>query len=180
MKDVGLADLAATFAVISLTAVGGANATIPELHREIVDHLNWIDDAHFAALIALAQAAPGPNVLIVSLIGWHVAGPAGLGVATLAMNLPSSALAWLAGRSILRNGQSAFVILAKRALAPIAVALILASGFVMAQVADRGFLTFGVTVGTAVLVFVTRRNPLWGIAAGAVLGLAAGRLGLPL
>ncbi|MGO9007133.1 MAG: chromate transporter [Beijerinckiaceae bacterium] len=178
MKESILAHLAATFAVISLVAIGGANATIPEIHRQVVDHLHWLDDAGFAELIAVAQAAPGPNVIIVSLIGWHVAGPAGLAVATLAMIAPSSGLAFLAGRSSLRYGENDFVRLAKQALAPIAVALILASGAVMAQVADHGVLTVALTLGMTLLVFFTRLNPLWGIAAGAVLGLIAGRLGV--
>ncbi|MGP0061067.1 MAG: chromate transporter [Beijerinckiaceae bacterium] len=178
MKGSILLELATTFAVISLVAIGGANATIPEIHRQIVEQLHWIDDAGFAELIAVAQAAPGPNVIIVSLIGWHVAGPAGLAVATLAMIAPSSSLAFLAGRSILRYGQNDFVSLAKRALAPIAVGLIAASGAVMAQVADHGFLTLGVTLAMTLLVFFTRLNPLWGIAGGAALGLIAGRLGV--
>jgi chromate transporter len=178
MKDSLLFELAATFAVISLVAVGGANATVPEIHRQIVENLHWMDDAGFAELIAVAQAAPGPNVIIVSLIGWHLAGPAGLAVTTLAMIVPSSGLAFLAGRSILRYGQNNFLKLAKRALAPIAVGLIAASGAVMAQVADHGFLTLAVTLAMTLLVFFTRLNPLWGIAAGAALGLFAGRLGV--
>jgi chromate transporter len=177
MKDSVLLDLAATFAVISLVAIGGANATVPEIHRQVVENLHWMDDAGFAELIAVAQAAPGPNVIIVSLIGWHLAGPAGLAVATLAMIVPSSGLAFLAGRSILRYGQNDFLKLAKRALAPIAIGLIAASGTVMAQVADHGFLTLAVTLAMTLLVFFTRLNPLWGIAAGAVFGLVAGRLG---
>jgi chromate transporter len=178
MKESILLELATTFAIISLVAIGGANATIPEIHRQIVEQLHWIDDAGFAELIAVAQAAPGPNVIIVSLIGWHMAGPAGLAVATLAMIAPSSSLAFLAGRSILRYGQNEFVRLAKQALAPIAVGLIAASGAVMAQVADHGFLTLSVTLAMTLLVFFTRLNPLWGIAAGAMLGLFAGRLGV--
>lgn len=178
MNDTVLPELAVTFAVISLVAIGGANATIPEIHRQIVEHLHWLDDARFAELIAVAQAAPGPNVIIVSLIGWYLAGPAGLTVATLAMIVPSSGIAFLAGRSILHYGETGFVKIAKRALAPLAVGLILASGAVMAQVADHAFLTLAISVGMTLLVFFSRLNPLWGIAAGALLGLVAGRFGL--
>jgi chromate transporter len=178
MKPSILPDLATTFAIISLIAIGGANATVPEIHRQIVDTLHWMDNAGFAELIAVAQIAPGPNVIIVSLIGWHLAGAAGLAVATLAMIVPSSALAFVAGRTIARHGQNAFVKLAKRALAPIAVGLILASGAVMAQIADKGLLTLAVTLGMTAMVFFSRLNPLWGIVAGALLGLCAGRLGM--
>jgi chromate transporter len=177
MKAAILPDLASTFAVISLIAIGGANAAIPEIHRHIVDSLHLLDNAAFAQLIALAQVAPGPNVMIVSLIGWHLAGPSGLSVATFAMVAPSSTLALVAGRWIAQHGESRFIKLATRALAPIAVGLILASGAVMAQVAAKSFLTLAVTLGMTLLVFFTRLNPLWGIATGAVLGLCAGRLG---
>lgn len=178
MKEVSLAEIAVTFAILSLMAIGGANATLPEIHRQIVNQLHWVDDATFAELIAVSQAAPGPNILIVSLIGWHVAGAAGLVAATLAMNAPSSLLAWLAGRSLSRLGKSEIVRLTKRALAPIAVALILASGLIMAEVADHASLTLAATLVMTVLVFFTRLNPLWGIAAGGLLGLVAGRIGI--
>ena len=178
MKASALPDLAGTFAMLSLMAIGGANATIPEIHRQVVDHLHWTTDAGFAELVAVAQAAPGPNVILVSLIGWQVAGPAGLAVATVAMNLPSSLLAFLAGRSLARLDQSHVVRLAKRAFAPIAVALILAGGVVMARIADRTALTLAVTLGMTGLVFYTRVNPLWGIATAALAGIVAGRIGV--
>jgi chromate transporter len=178
MKETSLSEIGATFAILSLMAIGGANATLPEIHRQIVTGLHWLDDPTFAELIAVAQAAPGPNILIVSLIGWHVAGFAGLCVATVAMNAPSSIVAWLAGRTLRRLGESESVALLKRALAPIAVALILASGLVMAEVADHASLTLAVTLVMTVLVFFTRLNPLWGIAAGGLLGFVAGRIGI--
>ncbi|HXM71201.1 MAG TPA: chromate transporter, partial [Thermoanaerobaculia bacterium] len=89
---ISLWQIAATFASLSLVAIGGANAIMPDIHHRIVDVLGWMNDTTFANLFAIAQTAPGPNVLIVSLIGWHVAGLAGLAVATLAMILPSSLL----------------------------------------------------------------------------------------
>ena len=177
MKEAPLGEIGATFAILSLMAIGGANATLPEIHRQIVSELHWLDDPTFAELIAVSQAAPGPNILIVSLIGWHVAGLGGLAIATLAMNAPSSLVAWFAGRWLSRLGESVIVTLLKRALAPIAVALILASGLIMAKVADHTFLTLVMTLVMTVLVFFTRLNPLFGIAAGGLLGFIAGRVG---
>lgn len=178
MKGALLIEIARIFAGISLVAIGGANATVPEIHRQIVEHLHWMDDRTFADLIGVAQAAPGPNVILVSLIGWHMAGPLGLGMATLAMVAPSSCLAFIAGRALQLQAENRFWQLAKKVLAPIAVGLILASGAVMARAADRGLLTVAATLGMTLLTFRTRLNPLFGIAAGAILGIVAGRLGL--
>ena len=173
MKTQLLIEIARIFSGISLVAIGGANAAVPEIHRQIVDHLHWMDDRTFADLIGVAQAAPGPNVMIVSMIGWHMAGPLGLAVATAAMVVPSAGLAFLAGRALRRHADDAFWALARKALAPIAIGLILASGAVMARAADRGVLTVAATLGMTLVVFRTRLNPLFGIAAGAILGVVA-------
>jgi len=74
---------------MSLFAAGGANAAIPEMHRVAVDVQNWMTDKQFADVFAISQMAPGPNVLIVTLIGYSVAGVAGALVATLAMCGPT-------------------------------------------------------------------------------------------
>ncbi|MHB8886761.1 MAG: chromate transporter [Methylovirgula sp.] len=178
MKTHLLAQIARIFSGLSLVAIGGANATVPEIHRQIVGHLHWMNDQTFANLIGLAQAAPGPNVIVVSMIGWHMAGLMGLAVATLAMVVPSSCLALFAGRILRRHDDNRFWQLARKVLAPIAVGLILASGAVMARAADHGALTVAATLGMTIVVFRTRLNPLLGVVAGAILGVVAGRLGL--
>lgn len=166
------------FAGISLVAIGGANAVVPEIHRQVVDQLHWMDDRTFINLIGVAQVAPGPNVMIISLIGWHMAGAAGLALATLAVVLPSSILAFGAGRLARAHDERRLWRLAKLVLAPMAVGLILASGAVMARAADRGALTIALTAAMTVLVLRTRLNPLIGLAAAAVFGICAGRFGL--
>lgn len=173
-----LAQLGLTFSLLSLTAIGGANATLPEIHREIVGALRLMDDATFVKLVAIAQAAPGPNVMVASVIGWQVAGLGGLCVATLAMILPSSLLALGAGRTMMAFSSSRAMAVLRRALAPIAVGLMLSSGLVMARAADHGGLTLALTAGMTLVTAFTRLNPLCGIAAGAILGVASGRLGL--
>lgn len=172
--------LAATFALLSVGAVGGANATLPELRRQMVDVQHLMDDQTFANLVALAQAAPGPNVMAMSLMGWHVAGYAGLAVATLGMIGPSSAIAFAVERALSRRPDHALVLLVKRSLAPIAVGLMAASGLVLAQAADSGALTLALTAGMSLLCGWTRINPLFGIAAGASLGLAASLFSFPI
>lgn len=173
MKDDLLGQMALTFASVSLVAVGGANAVMPEIHRQVVDQMHWMDGATFANLFAVAQAAPGPNVLFVSLIGWHLAGLAGLVVATLAILLPSGLLAFAAGRIVNRLTGNPVMQVVKSGLVPIAVGLILASGLVMSRAADHDVLTIAVTLGTAAFVFFREKSPLWPLAGGAVLGVAA-------
>lgn len=178
MKAQLLIQMARFFSGISLAAIGGATATVPEIHRQIVDHLHWMNNRTFVELIGVAQAAPGPNVIVVSMIGWHMAGLFGLVVATLAMVVPSSCIAFFAGRALRRHADNTLWQLTRNVLAPIAVGLILASGAVMAHAADRGVLTVVATLGMTFLVFRTRLNPLFGIAAAAILGVLAGRMGL--
>ncbi|WP_036257441.1 chromate transporter [Methylocapsa aurea] len=175
-----LGQIGLTFSVMSLAAVGGANATLPEIHREVVGALHLMDDATFARLVTIAQTAPGPNVLVASAIGLHLAGLGGLCVATLAMILPSSLVALGAGRTMRHFSSSRAILVLKKSLAPIAIGLMLASGLIMARAADRGGLTIAITAGMTLVIAFTRLNPLWGIATGAILGLACGRLGLSL
>ena len=83
------------FALLSFVAFGGATALLPEMHRVVVENHQWLDDTTFTHLYAIAQAAPGPNVLVVTLIGWEIAGLAGALAATLAMCLPMSIVIYL-------------------------------------------------------------------------------------
>ena len=97
--------LAWTFGVMSLFAVGGANSAIPEMHRVAVDVQHWMTDKQFADVFAISQLSPGPNVLIVTLIGYSVAGVAGALTATLAMCGPTAILAYYVSRLLGRHRQ---------------------------------------------------------------------------
>ena len=81
--------LISIFAMCSVIAVGGANSTVPEMHRQVVDVHQWMGDRTFSELFAIAQAAPGPNAVFVSLLGQYVAGIPGALVAIAAMCAPS-------------------------------------------------------------------------------------------
>jgi chromate transporter len=118
--------------------------------------------------------------MIVSLVGWRMAGLAGLLVATLAMLAPSSLLAYGVARFWSRSAGASWVLKAQAAVAPIAVGLILASGVVLARTADQGVVTWLITGGVTALLVFTRRSPLWGLATGAVVAILAGRLGWPM
>jgi chromate transporter len=170
-----LVQLGILVTLLSLLAFGGANAIVPELHRQLVDVMRAMSDADFTNLFALAQTAPGPNVLILPLVGWRLAGAAGLAVASLATVLPTSALALVTGRILSRAGDSRFLKALRAGLVPLAIGLILASGFVLARAADRGAPSIAITVLGALALVFTRVNPIWVMAAAAATGVA-GRL----
>ncbi len=162
--------LAIGFLSISLIAVGGGIAVVPEMNRLSVEVHGWMSDARFAQLFALAQAAPGPNVLVVGLIGWQVAGFAGMLVATTAMTVPAGLLAFGFFRMRTRLAGSRGLRLVEKGLVPIAVGLILASGIILGQAAASGWVAVVLTVGSSLFVWRTDHSPLWVLGAGAVAG----------
>jgi chromate transporter len=162
--------LAATFAGLSLIAVGGGIAIVPEMNRLAVEVHGWMSDAHFAQLFALAQAAPGPNIIVVGLIGWHVAGLPGLAVAMGAITTPAALLAYGFTRFRRRLAGRAWLRVVEQGLVPVAVGLILATGLILGDAASRGPLSVGLILASTLFVWLTRASPLWVLAAGAVAG----------
>jgi chromate transporter len=156
-----LVQLALHFALLSLIAVGGANAVVPEMHRWLVETEGWISGSEFADLYAIAQAAPGPNVLIVTLLGWKLAGLAGAVVATLAICAPSGLLTYGVGRVWQRWRGTPWRAAVQAGMAPLTIGLILATGYILARAADHGWAGVAVTTATGLLVLTTRVHPLW-------------------
>jgi chromate transporter len=164
--------LALTFATMSLFAVGGANSAIPEMHRIAVDVQHWLTDKQFTDVYAIAQLSPGPNVLIVTLIGYSVAGLLGALVATLAMCVPTAILALIVSRFLNRASEARWPGIVQAALVPLSIGLMGASGFILARTSDQTVVAALVTIGAAVLASVTKLNPLWMLVAGGALGFA--------
>ena len=173
--------LATHFAVLSLLAVGGAIATAPDMHRFLVTDRMWLTDAQFNSGIALAQVAPGPNVLFVALLGWNVGLNAGgyptallgLLVAMLAVLLPSSVLTYLAARWATRNRELRAVRAFKLGVAPIIVALLVATGWLLSAAHGdlaRDWRLWLVTAASALIVWRSGIHLLWLLGTGALLG----------
>ena len=161
-----------TFGLMSLFAVGGANAAIPEMHRIAGDVQHWLTDKQFTDVFAISQLSPGPNVLIVTLIGYSVAGIAGALVATLAMCVPTAVLAFYASHLLTRSSHSRWPAIIQAALVPLSIGLMGASGLVLALSSDRTWIAGLVIAAVAALAFATRLNPLWLLLAGGILGFA--------
>jgi chromate transporter len=161
-----------TFGLMSLFAVGGANAAIPEMQRIAVDVRHWMTDKQFSDIYAISQLSPGPNVLIVTLIGYAVAGIAGAVAATLAMCVPTAVLAYGVSRLMARQSSSRWPAIIQAALVPLSIGLMGAGALILAQTTDRGLVATLVTVLAAVLAFATRLNPFWMFLAGGILGFA--------
>jgi chromate transporter len=165
-----LLPLALQFAMLSLIAVGGANTVIPEMHRFLVESKGWVSDSEFADLFAIAQAAPGPNVLIVCLLGWKVAGLAGALVTTAAICGPSGLLTYGVSQVWHRFRGAPWRAAVQAGLAPLTVGLILASGYILARAADQNLAGAAVTGATVVLVLTTKLHPLWILGSAGMLG----------
>jgi chromate transporter len=161
-----------TFGLMSLFAVGGANAAIPEMQRIAVDVRHWMTDKQFSDIYAISQLSPGPNVLIVTLIGYAVAGIAGAVAATFAMCVPTAVLAYGVSRLMARQSSSRWPAIIQAALVPLSIGLMGAGALILARTTDRGLVATVVTVLAAVLAFATRLNPFWMFLAGGILGFA--------
>jgi chromate transporter len=169
------------FLSLSLLSVGGAITTAPDMHRYLVDRQHWLTDPQFSASIAIAQAAPGPNVLFVALLGWNVglnAGGvpmalAGLLVTMVGIMLPSTTLTYLAARWGHKNRDLRAVRAFKQGMAPIVIALLIATGWILATASGyslRHWPLWAVALVTALIVWRTRLHLLWLLGAGAALG----------
>ncbi|MES2205920.1 MAG: chromate transporter [Pseudomonadota bacterium] len=158
------------FLSLSLMAIGGANVVIPDMHRQFIDIWHWMSSKEFVSLVALSQAAPGPNVLIVSLLGWKVAGIKGALVATAGMCIPSSLLTFFFSKCWNRFQQNLWREVVQTGLVYVTVGLILASSYVLTRSADHSWIAYGVTGITVLLMLTTRIHPLWLLAVAGVLG----------
>ncbi|WP_291009200.1 chromate transporter [Hydrogenophaga sp.] len=177
------------FASLSLLAVGGAITTAPDMHRYLVTQQAWLSDAQFTASIALSQAAPGPNVLFIALLGWNLGLNAGGGAAAgwlawglallgvvvsmTATLLPSSVLTYTATRWAHQHRERRTVRAFKAGMAPIVIALLIATGWLLTAAHDQptsDWPLYLLTAAATLLVWRTRIHLLWLIGAGALLG----------
>jgi chromate transporter len=165
-----LAELAVVYAQLSLLAFGGANAALPEMQRQVVEVRHWMSAHEFAALFALAQAAPGPNMMVVSLIGWRVAGFWGALVTTGAVAAPSSILTFLVSGVWFRFKDAGWRKALQAGLQPVTAGLIMASAVLLIESTVADWTTAAVTVVAAALFLFTKLHPMLILGGAAVIG----------
>lgn len=158
------------FALLSLVSMGGMPSVMPEMQRVVVDVQGWMSAAEFTQLFAIAQAAPGPNVLVTALIGWKVAGPAGGMVALGAFCGPAAVLAYSIGGFWDRMRDAPWRKVFQRALVPITIGFIISGGYVLATPGGPEWRAALIAGAAAVLLLATRLNPLLILLGGGVLG----------
>jgi chromate transporter len=169
-----LAELALVYGQMSLLAFGGANSVIPEMQRQVVDVHHWMTPHEFASLYALAQAAPGPNMMVVSLIGWRVAGFWGALVTTGAIAVPSSILTLLVSGAWYRFKNAPWRRAVQAGLVPVTAGLIMASAALLIRGTTVDWTAAGVTIVATALFMMNKLHPLLILAIAA----AAGAVGL--
>lgn len=178
------------YLLLSLLSISGAITTVPDMHRYLVAQHGWLTEAQFSSSVAIAQAAPGPNVLFVALMGWNVglnagggigAGPGawmlgllGLMVTMVGIMLPSTTLTYLATRWGHRNRDKRGVRAFKQGMAPVVVGLLIATGWVLAAGNHSGdapaWHLWLLSAVATLVVWRTRIHLLWLLGAGALLG----------
>ena len=162
------------FLMLSLLAIGGAITTAPEMHRWLVGEQHWLTDTQFSSSIAIAQAAPGPNVLFVAVLGWNVAGLNGALAAMAGIMLPSTTLVLAATRWARSNKESLGVRAFTAGMAPLALGLLVATGWLLAEPFVRShehrLATLALIAATIALTLKTRLALVWLVLGGGVLG----------
>ncbi|MCE9661608.1 MAG: chromate transporter [Burkholderiales bacterium] len=174
LSSADLLGLFVHFLVLSLFAVGGAITTAPDMHRYIVDEHHWISDAQFTSSIAIAQAAPGPNVLFVATLGWSVAGPLGALVTMVGTLLPSTVLTLAVARWGASRKESRGVRAFTTGLTPLTIGLLVATGWLLAAPyatdSTHALGTIALVVVSVGVMVRTRLSPMWLVGLGALVG----------
>ena len=170
--------LAAMFATLSLLSIGGGNAILPEMHLQAVKGHHWMTDSQFADIFSISQAAPGPSILIVTLVGYGaglsvggvLGGIIGGVVATVAMLIPAATLVYVLTLFWQKAQKSRLRHAVEKGFAPLTVGLILASSLVMGKAADHDWRAYLLTAACTAIFLFTKTNPLIVVAAAGLIG----------
>ena len=160
------------FLALWCVAVGGPSAILPDIHRYVVEVHHLLTDREFAEIYTLAQVAPGPNVMYVTLIGWHLAGWAGAAATTIPLLVPATTLTLLVGHFNERYPNAPIGRAIRRGLMPITIGLMFASATILMRAVNHDWRGYLVTLLTVAVALRKSWNPLWLLAAGALAGVA--------
>ena len=169
-----LISLAWVFALLSILAVGGGTAVLPEMQRMTVGQFHWVTDKQFRDIYSLGQVAPGPNMLMVMVIGYRVAGYLGSAIVAFAFFVPDCILTLFANRMWLRFSDSPWRLAIQRGMAPIAIGLMLAGTYSIARLSIHNWLSLGIAAATMSVLMWRRVNPLLLISVAGILYVVFG------
>ena len=162
------------FGLLSLLAIGGAITTAPDMQRYVVGKQGWLSDAQFTSSVAIAQAAPGPNLLFVAVVGWNIAGLAGVAATLAGSLLPSTTLALAASRYGDKRRESRAMRAFSAGMAPLTLGLLLATGWVLTAPVRDSWGALLLVPFTVLMLVKTKISPIWLVAVGAVVGALGG------
>ena len=167
MRNVTVA-LITLFVPLSLASVGGGQTLVAEIHRQVVSNYHWLTESQFVDAFAISRMAPGPGTLLVTLIGWHVAGAWGAFVASVAIFTPTALLVYGLARIWARTRGARWQLALEAGLRPVAAGMILASGLVLIEALEGGWVARGIAVASTAILMKTRVNPVLLMGCGAV------------
>lgn len=171
MQQDDIWDMAWHYLLLAAVAVGGLGSVIPDIQRYVVEQNGWFTARQFGEIYALSQVIPGPNVMIVTMLGWLVSSWKGALAVTIALFIPGSILSAIAIRAGFHNPEAPLALAVRRGLAPMVIGLSMSTAWIMFSTISDEWHGVVVTLATVALVLRTKLNPLWLIGAGAALGM---------
>lgn len=171
MDRLNLVEMFLHFVVLWFLAIGGPSAIFPDIHRYLVESRQLLTNSEFVELYTLAQVAPGPNAMYVTLIGWHLAGWKGVVATTIPLLVPATTLTLLVGHLNERYPNARPGRVVRRALMPITIGLVLASATILMRAVNHNWIGYLITLFTVIIVLRKSWNPLWLFAGGALVGV---------
>ena len=177
-RSADLWGLVAVFVPLSLVTVGGGQTVVADIHNQAVELRHWMSETAFLNAFAVSRMAPGPGTLLVTLIGWQVAGAWGALVATLAIFGPTALLVYGMARIWQRVGRTRAARALEMGLRPVAAGMIAASVYVLLEALEGGWSARAITLVATALLMLTRVGPLVLLAGGAAAFVALLALGL--
>ena len=171
MDRLDLSGLFFHFLILWFLAIGGPSTIFPDIHRYLVEAHGLLTNVQFAELYTLAQVAPGPNAMYVTLIGWHLAGWKGVAATTIPLLVPAITLTMLVGHLSERYPNGRFGRVIRRGLMPITIGLVFASATILMRTVNHDWRGYLITLFTVAVVLRQPWNPLWLFGVGALAGI---------
>lgn len=172
MDHVDLRALFLHFLGLWFLAFGGPSTILPDIHGYLVELHQLMTSTEFAEIYTLASVAPGPHVMYITLIGWRLAGWAGVVATTFPLLVPASTLTLLVGHLNERYPNAPVGRAVRRGLTPITIGLMFASATILMRAVNHDWRAYLITLLTVAIVLCKSWNPLWLLAAGALAGIA--------